>query len=102
MGMKFNKGGTSKTPGAIKGYCTIVASPSNPIAGSCVSIMLILKEADGTEAEKNRTSPQGQFSFLGQAGKTYTIESGSKFYESVKAKNLIYPGDTVNVFLKQK
>ena len=88
---------------SIKGVCTIEASPGNPIAGPCTSLVLILKEAaDGHVVLKSRTTGQGTFEFEADAGKLYSLDVGSKSYEIISPKQAIHAGSKIEVKLQQK
>jgi len=86
----------------ISGTCETLASPSNPIAGACVNIVLMLKDAEGKVAGKSRTATDGQFEFQADPDKLYTIESGSRYFEVVEAKSTTTTGRRIIVHLKQK
>jgi hypothetical protein len=92
----------NSNPGAIKGTCTVVESPSNPIAGPCVTTMLILNDIDGNEVARDRTTAQGQFEFSADQGKAYKLAPGSKFYDLIAPKTTVHGGDKVNLQLQQK
>jgi len=94
-----NAKGNAKT---IQGNCETVSSPSNPIAGPCVNLVLILKDSAGNEVVKNRTSPQGRFEFPTEPGKDYTIASGSRYFDVVEGKSTVHSGSKILVHLKQK
>jgi len=99
---KISPGSSDKEPAAIRGNCTVVASPSNPIQGACVSLLLVLTDADGNVIEKTRTTMQGQFDFITESSKTYRIIPGSKYYELATAPVLFHSGDRIGLRLKQK
>ena len=75
--------------GIIRGVCEILASPSNPVAGTCVTFVLILKDEKGAEVMKARTDTKGQFDFTIEGNKKYQIVSGSKYYQVVNPKQFI-------------
>jgi hypothetical protein len=101
-GKNSNNSQPTSNPGSIKGTCTVVESPSNPIAGPCVTTMLILNDIDGNEVARDRTTAQGQFEFTADPGKAYKIAPGSKFYDLVAPKTAVHGGDKVNLQLQQK
>ncbi len=86
---------------SIHGVCNVVASPSNPIGGPCVSLLLLLTDSDGKEVSKGRTTAQGAFDFSTEAGKDYKILPGSKFYELATPATTVHGGGRVGVQLKQ-
>ena len=103
-GVKMS-GANAKAGGGnqIKGSCGIMQSASNPLAGPCVNLVLVLNHPDGTEAFKTRTDPQGRFSFESVAGQDYILVPGSKFYDLVSPKGQIAAGNSrVDVQLQQK
>jgi hypothetical protein len=91
----------SPEPGSIRGTCTVAQSSSNPFPGPCINLLLVLKDAQGNEAFKARTNPQGQFEFLAEQDKPYKISCSSKFYETVSPTDAIHAGERVSVVLKQ-
>jgi len=101
-GKKMNIGKASKNPGTIRGSCTVVESPSNPFANTCVNILLILRDQEGNEVSKSRTTSKGEFEFATDTGKLFRLESGSRFYAVVAPKDLIHGGALVNLKLQQK
>jgi len=102
-GKNSNNSQPTSNPGSIKGTCTVVESPSNPIAGPCVTTMLILNDIDGNEVARDRTTAQGQFEFTADPGKAYKLAPGSKFYDLVAPKTTVHGGDSkVNLQLQQK
>lgn len=101
-GKRNSIGPSSKNPGAIRGTCSIVESPTNPLPGPCVNVLLILNDPKGNEVVKDRTTPQGGFDFSAEPGKAYNIISGSKFYEVVTPKDVVHGGEKVNLVLRQK
>jgi len=82
--------------------CAIVPSPSNPVGGPCVSLVIILKDAEGKEVYKNRTTPQGQIDFTAEPGKSYTVTSGSRYYEVIAPKGPVRAGSKIVINLQQK
>ena len=101
-GKQLNPDPGTHSPGTIIGNSGTKASTSNPIPGACVNLLLVLNDETGAEVEKTRTTVKGHFEFAGEAGKNYTIASGSKFYEVVAPQGLIHGGDRVNLQLQQK
>src|ERR1035437_10052336 len=67
--------------GAIRGHCTLVASPMNPLPGPCISVPLALRNANSSElVGTERTDGKGDFQFiLGQDG-PFSIVPTSGFY----------------------
>jgi hypothetical protein len=101
-GKKINPMPAGKGAGTIRGECETLASPSNPLAGSCTDLELVLSDEKGVEVMKTRTSKNGHFEFAGEAGKNYRITSGSKYYEAVSPEGFVHGGDAVSLQLKQK
>ena len=91
-----------KLQGEIVGVCVIGASPSNPMAGPCVNLVVVLNNEDGTVFEKTRTNAQGRFEFSTDIGKKYLLVSGSRFYDVVSPKEPVKGGDQVEMKLQQK
>ena len=96
----------NKTAGEIHGSCSIEESTSNPIAGPCVNLVLVLNDSEGKEVLKTRTTAQGQFDFAldstTNTGSAFQIVPGSKFYEMSSPAALVHLGDRVHIKLKQK
>lgn len=99
---RINPGLSRKSAGTIRGECETVANSSNPLAGPCTDLELVLNDEKGVEAMKTRTTKNGHFEFAGEAGKGYKITSGSKYFEVVSPKDLVHGGDTVELKLQQK
>jgi hypothetical protein len=83
------------------GDCSILSSPSNPITGACVEMVLVLKDADGKDVLKTRTDKDGKFQFTIASGYPFTIETGSKAFEVVDPKSKLYPGK-IQLQIRQK
>ena len=96
------KGSRKGAAAKITGACVIVPSPMNPISGPCVNLVLVLKDPEGKDVLKDRTNSQGQFEFSTEAGKAYTVASGSKFYDVVSPKGQIRSGSSIELKLQQK
>jgi len=101
-GKKPNPNPSAGNPDSVRGTCTVIESPSNPIAGPCVTTMLVLNDIDGNEIAKDRTTAQGQFEFTAERGKAYKIAPGSKYYNLVSPTTAIHGGDKINLQLQQK
>jgi hypothetical protein len=109
---KTRGGGPSrKNADSIKGHCTLVASPSNPIQGPCISTLLILRDAQGTEISTARTSSNGMFEFLVDqdqedgrptANAKYKVFAGSESYEVVAPAETVRAGRSIEVQLRMK
>jgi hypothetical protein len=100
--IKVSAPDNNKSPVEIVGMCTIKQSASNPLAGPCVNLVVVLNHADGTEYLKNRTTSQGKFSFEAENGQQYQLALGSKLYEIVSPKGLIAAGQKIDLRLEQK
>ena len=101
-GVKISAKNAKNNSKTIQGNCETVASASNPVPGACVNLVLILKDAQGNDVVKNRTSANGHFEFPAEPGKVYTIASGSRYFEVVEAKNTTQAGSKIVVHLKLK
>ena len=95
-------GAPDGAPGVIRGMCMIVASSSNPVESVCANLMLVLKDTDGKEITRDRTSPEGAFSFPAEAGKAYTLGAGSRFYENSTPHAVAHVGQNLQLLLIQK
>ena len=100
--VKVSAPDNNKGPIEIKGTCSILQSPSNPLAGPCVNLVIVLNHEDGTEFVKNRTTSQGTFSFEAESGQQYQLALGSKLYDIVSPKGLIQAGQKIDLRLQQK
>ena len=92
----------SGSPGTIHGTCSVVASATNPFAGPCVNLSIILNDAQGVEKERGRTNAQGQFEFDATSGQDYRVVPGSKYYDIVSPTTAVHAGDKVDLKLQQK
>jgi hypothetical protein len=101
-GKRLNPSATSKNPGTIRGRCTVVESDSNPIAGPCVDMVLLLNDEKGNEVLRTRTSAKGDFEFAADPAVKYRVGSGSKFYDLVQPEGLLHGGASVDMRLRQK
>lgn len=101
-GNKTKAGKPSKNPGVIRGNCIVIESKSNPFTGPCVNLLLVLKDKDGNEVERTRTTVQGDFEISTEPSKLYQLDSGSRFYAVVPPNTLIHGGDQVSLKLQQK
>jgi len=96
-------GKSSRNPGTIQGVCTVVQSLSNPFEGPCVNTLLVLKDREGNEISKSRTSSRGDFEFAAEHGTSYLLTSGSRYYQVVEPASLIEGGNKkVALKLKQQ
>jgi hypothetical protein len=101
-GKRLNPDKGSKSTSSVRGTCGTAASTTNPLAGPCVNIELILNDEKGAEIERTRTSQSGRFEFAAKKGTNYRIVSGSKFFEVISPKDLIHGGNSVDLQLRQK
>ena len=101
VGKKTDLESASKNSDTIRGICIIIESATNPVASTCMNLLLILNDLQGNEMMRTRTTAQGQFEFSADSGKAYRIISGSKFYELVSPTSPIHGGDKIQVQLQQ-
>jgi hypothetical protein len=101
-GQSSGKPGAKASPGLIRGGCSIVVSATNPLAGPCVNLLLILNDAQGIEQGRSRTNSQGQFEFTSTTGMDYRVAPGSKYYDLVSPTAVVHGGDKVDLKLQQK
>jgi hypothetical protein len=85
----------------IKGYCSIAIGGTNLEPKPCASMLLILKDSDGKEVDRERTSSEGRFEFTATEGKDYKIVADSHFYEVVWPRKAVHAGDSVGVQVVQ-
>lgn len=98
-----NLGATKANPDTLHGVCTIVESPTNPFAGPCADVLLVLNDSNsGNEVAKTRTTAQGQFAFATEHGKTYKLTAGSKAYDVIAPSGVVHGGDSISLQLRQK
>lgn len=101
-GNRVNLTAADSDASMISGVCTVAESESNPIASPCVNLLLVLKDSDGNEILKTRTTLQGQFDFVAEQGKKYILASGSKFYDVISPKAAVQGGGKIRLVLQQK
>ncbi len=100
LGLRANK--NAPVMGTIRGFCVIAPAQGLNSDSPCTNLMLILKDTDGSDVTRDRTSPQGEFSFPVEQGKLYRVASGSRFYESKNPLATAKAGDGIQVILIQK
>lgn len=99
---KFHKGdGSGKNAKMIRGHCTILEGPGNPITTPCSNTVLILNDEKGAELFRTRTTSKGDFEFSAEETGKYRIGSGSKFYDLVSPTRLLRGGESVEVNLRE-
>ena len=91
---------SARAVGSIQGTCMMVSSASNPLEGPCANLLLVLKDGSGSEVSKVRTDAQGHFEFAAEAGKMFSIVSGSRYYDVISQKNNANTG--VEIRIQQK
>jgi len=93
-----------KSPDTIRGRCSVAVSENNPLAGACVNTVMVLRNKDGEEVAKTRTSDKGIFEFNVKEEKTkdFKIDIGSKLYDLISPPHIVHPGDSVAIQIQQK
>jgi hypothetical protein len=86
----------------IKGHCEILPSPMNPLSGPCVSVLLVLKDAEGKEVGISRTDSQGKFEFLLDEDGSFTLGPSSGRYEVVSPKGPVKIGGGLDIKIREK
>jgi len=86
----------------VRGQCTVLESPLNPITGPCVSVPLELKDRLGASLGVSRTNEKGEFDFAVASEGPYTLAPNSSFYVVVAPLNPIDRGQRVELRIRQK
>ena len=92
----------SSHPSSIRGHCTLLASPMNPITGDCVSVPLVIQDNEGHEIAITRTDGKGSFSFELEQDVPYTIAPTSKMYKLVSPARPVHMGQSVDLKIQEK
>jgi hypothetical protein len=86
----------------LRGHCTLLESPMNPITGPCISVPLELKDEKGVSQGIARTSAQGEFEFDVEAEGPFTLAPSSSYYQLISPTESIHRGDRVNLKIREK
>ncbi len=86
----------------VRGHCTLLESPLNPITGPCISVPLELRDARGQSLGISRTSAQGDFEFAVEGNGPFTLAPSSSYYVLVAPMERIRRGDRVDLRIREK
>lgn len=86
----------------VRGRCTVMESPLNPITGPCVSVPLELKDKAGTSLGVSRTNDKGEFDFEVESDGPYTLAPSSSYYVVVAPLTTVDRGQRVDLRIRQK
>ena len=103
VGRSFGGDGKRHKPPAafLRGHCTLLESPLNPISGPCISVPLELKNAAGVSLGIARTSVQGDFDFSVDEDGPFTIAPSSRRYLLVSPTGKLHRGERVPLEIRE-
>ncbi|MGZ3653710.1 MAG: hypothetical protein ACXVCI_22275 [Bdellovibrionota bacterium] len=93
---------TVKSNHTVRGHCTMLETPLNPITGPCVSVPLELKNDKGVSLGISRTSAQGDFVFEVEDNGPYHLTPSSTAYVLAAPIAEVKKGQTIDLKIKQK
>ena len=92
----------AKNRNDVRGKCTMMETPLNPISGPCVSVPLELKDSNGSSLGVARTNAQGEFNFAVEDDGPYTLAPTTDYYVVVSPGGKVERGHPVNLRIKGK
>jgi len=93
---------TVKASHTVRGHCTMLETPMNPITGPCVSVPLELKNDKGVSLGISRTSAQGDFTFEVEDNGPFHLNPSSSAYVLAGPIAEVKKGQVIDLKIKQK